>query len=200
MDSLPDQSVGIMAILFWRRVAGWRAKILPIVEEQDARDPFDIHVYGDCILTRLTQLRVTGAAAPLAICAAADLPAVGGKSTAMALDQRHSAVEQLPAPPVELSRALADEEQWRISRCAKAPSHIHAYNSGCVLASHSSCPSTCLEMISYQQLSVHEAQHVAADARHVPMYRLMLRCNKWGRYKKLCRCVRRAGSSPRCCS
>ncbi len=108
------RQLGIIARLSRRRVAGWRAKILPIVEEQDARDPFDIHVYGDCILTRLTQLRVTGADAPLAICGAAGPPAVGGKSTA----ERHSAVEQLPAPPVELSRALADEEQWRISRRA----------------------------------------------------------------------------------
>ncbi len=106
------------------RVAGWRAKILPIVEEQDARDPFDIHVYGDCILTRLTQLRVTGADAPLAVCGAAGPPAVGGKSTAMVLAERQSATEQLPAPPVELSRALADEEQWRISRRAQEHSTL----------------------------------------------------------------------------
>ena len=99
-------------------MAGWRAKILPIVEEQDARDPFDIHVYGDCILTRLTQLRIAGADAPLAVCAAAEPQAVGDRSRAMVTSERQSATEQLPAQPVELGRALADEEQWRISRRA----------------------------------------------------------------------------------
>ena len=120
-------------------MAGWRAKILPIVEEQDARDPFDIHVYGDCILTRLTQLRVTGADAPLAICGAAGPLAVSGKSTAMVLAKRQSATGQLPAPPVELGKALADEEQWRISRCVQlddGSTLLAVTNSKCHLSVH----------------------------------------------------------------
>ena len=104
-----------------RRVAGWRAKIVPIIEEQDARDPFDIHVCGDCILTRLAQLSVAGGDAPLAICAPAEPLAITGSTLAATVPAAgQSATEQLRAPPVEIRVALADQEQWRISRCAPA--------------------------------------------------------------------------------
>lgn len=38
------------------RVSGWRAKIQPVLDEQDARVPFDIHDYGQDILDRMSAL------------------------------------------------------------------------------------------------------------------------------------------------
>ena len=74
------------------RVAGWRQKILPVFEEQDAREAFDIHSYGDRILGRLTQLTVSCTAPP-----AATEP-------------------QLPSGPIALTAVLSDSSQWQISR------------------------------------------------------------------------------------
>ncbi|GJP36894.1 hypothetical protein CLOM_g21357 [Closterium sp. NIES-68] len=37
------------------RVGDWQARILPLLEQQDERPPFDIHVYGDLILSALEQ-------------------------------------------------------------------------------------------------------------------------------------------------
>lgn len=38
------------------RVSTWRHKIQPLLDEQDARPAFDIHLYGDQILDRLANL------------------------------------------------------------------------------------------------------------------------------------------------
>ena len=101
------------------RVAGWRAKILPLIEDQDARDPFDIHVCGDCILARLARLSIGGGDQPLLITAATEQANVhyGGGSAALAVAAREP--EQLPTPPVGLESALAEDEQWQISRHAQ---------------------------------------------------------------------------------
>jgi hypothetical protein len=96
------------------RVAGWRAKILPIIEQQDARDPFDIHVCGDCILARLARLGLGGDDQRLRAATEQSTGGGGGGSTALAV----AAKEQLPAPPVQLGSALAEHEQWQISRRA----------------------------------------------------------------------------------
>lgn len=81
------------------RVAGWRHKILPLIEEQDARGSFHIHNYGDRILDRLTQLslgpRAASGAEPL----------------------------QLPAAPIALASVLSDTNQWEVSRCHSVRSH-----------------------------------------------------------------------------
>ena len=98
------------------RVSGWRAKILPIIEEQDARDPFDIHVCGDCILARLAHLRLGGDDRSLPSTAAAERSTIDGGPTALAVAAGEP--EQLPAPPVQLGSALAEHEQWQISRRA----------------------------------------------------------------------------------
>ncbi|CAI5981159.1 unnamed protein product [Closterium sp. NIES-64] len=37
------------------RVGDWQSRILPLLEQQDERPPFDIHVYGDRILSALEQ-------------------------------------------------------------------------------------------------------------------------------------------------
>lgn len=76
------------------RVAGWRHKILPLIEEQDAREAFHIHNYGDRILARLTQLSISPGEPP------SEEP------------------PQLPAAPVSLASVLSDTDQWEISRCA----------------------------------------------------------------------------------
>src|SRR3546814_249208 len=36
-----------------KRVADWQQKLEPLLEEQENREPFDIHVYGDRILNKL---------------------------------------------------------------------------------------------------------------------------------------------------
>lgn len=38
------------------RVVNWRERIVPVLEEEDARSPFDIHEYGDAILESLEGL------------------------------------------------------------------------------------------------------------------------------------------------
>lgn len=78
----------------WHRVAGWRHKILPLIEEQDAREAFHIHNYGDRILQRLAQLSLRPGQAP------SEEPL------------------QLPAAPVPMAHVLSDTHQWQISRCA----------------------------------------------------------------------------------
>lgn len=43
------------------RVAGWRSKMAPALEEEDARPEFDIHAYGERILERMAGLTCAGA-------------------------------------------------------------------------------------------------------------------------------------------
>lgn len=38
------------------RVSNWRHKIQPLLDEQDARPAFDIHLYGDQVLDKLARL------------------------------------------------------------------------------------------------------------------------------------------------
>lgn len=38
-----------------KRVADWQQKLEPLLEEQENREPFDIHVYGDRILNKLVK-------------------------------------------------------------------------------------------------------------------------------------------------
>ena len=38
------------------RVSNWRLKIQPLLDEQDARPSFDIHLYGDQVLDKLARL------------------------------------------------------------------------------------------------------------------------------------------------
>jgi Condensin II complex subunit CAP-H2 or CNDH2, C-term len=40
------------------RVSSWQQKILPVVEDQEARGEFDIHRYGERILDRLGEVQV----------------------------------------------------------------------------------------------------------------------------------------------
>ncbi|KAK9810243.1 hypothetical protein WJX72_007164 [[Myrmecia] bisecta] len=46
------------------RVSGWRAKIQPILDEQDARPEFDIHAYGERFLDNMAHLSLSDPAHP----------------------------------------------------------------------------------------------------------------------------------------
>ena len=47
------------------RVSNWRHKIQPLLDEQDARPSFDIHLYGDQVLDKLARLSCTDPAHPV---------------------------------------------------------------------------------------------------------------------------------------
>eukprot|EP00887_Chlorella_sp_A99_P001915 scaffold18.g1915.t1 len=48
------------------RVAGWRSKVQPVLEEEDARPEFDIHQVGEAILARMDDLSAATGAPPAA--------------------------------------------------------------------------------------------------------------------------------------
>ena len=47
------------------RVSNWRHKIQPLLDEQDARPSFDIHLYGDQVLDKLARLSCKDPAHPV---------------------------------------------------------------------------------------------------------------------------------------
>lgn len=50
------------------RVSGWRHKMAPMLEEEDARPEFDIHQYGQLFLDRMAALTCTGGWRPCSNC------------------------------------------------------------------------------------------------------------------------------------
>ncbi|CAK0746455.1 hypothetical protein CVIRNUC_001693 [Coccomyxa viridis] len=73
------------------RVAGWRTKIAPVLEEQDARGDFDIHTIGESLLT--------------------DMAAISLDDTARAEE-----VEIEKGPPVAFGAVVKQQHKWQVSR------------------------------------------------------------------------------------
>ncbi len=96
----------------------------PVIDAQDARESFDMRVYGERILARLSELSLDGEAAAQPPPHLQPAPQQQQKRPAQRQKGRKGAAaaplpqqQQAQAPPTApLSAAVGHPEQWQVSR------------------------------------------------------------------------------------
>jgi len=98
--------------------------VQPVIDAQDARESFDMRVYGERILARLSELSLDGEAAAQPPPHLQPAPQQQQKRPAQRQKGRKGAAaaplpqqQQAQAPPTApLSAAVGHPEQWQVSR------------------------------------------------------------------------------------